>query len=248
MNEQYKPCGIKLLVVVVDRARTEKVAEILRSERVRFNCITLAEGTAGSETMALLGLDSIDKSFVTCLETDYAMPSLLSLVSSKLNLDKPGKGIAFTMRVSGLNKSVLEILTRDAPLIEEGSGEELESAKSTSKYDLIVSVVGEGHAGELMESARAAGATGGTILHGRKLDVRDDAKFLGISAQLEKDIVAILAAREQKNEIMRAITKSCGLNTEARGFIFSLPVDEIEGLSAMNAQIADGTDDGTSPS
>ncbi|MDR3321410.1 MAG: hypothetical protein LBS93_03100 [Synergistaceae bacterium] len=232
MNEQYKPSGIKLLVVIVDRARTEKVAEILRSERVRFNCITLAEGTAGSEIMALLGLDSIDKSFVTCLGTDYTMPSLLSLVSSKLNLSKPGKGIAFTMRVSGLNKSVLEILTRDAP--EEGSGEELENAKNTSKYDLIVSVVGEGHAGELMESARSAGATGGTILHGRKLDVRDDAKFLGISAQLEKDIVAILAKREQKNEIMRAITKSCGLNTEARGFIFSLPVDEIEGLSAMS--------------
>ncbi|MDR3255211.1 MAG: hypothetical protein LBT31_06560 [Synergistaceae bacterium] len=244
MNDHlYKPCGIKALVVVIDRAQTEKVAEILRSERVRFNCIALAEGTAGSEIMALLGLDSIDKSFVTCLETDYAMPALLAAVSSKLNLRKPGKGIAFTMRVSGLNKSVLDILVKDAPITHttEG-GEELENAKSPSKFDLIVSVVGEGHAGELMESARAAGATGGTVLHGRKLDTRDDAKFLGITAQLEKDIVAILATRERKNDIMRAITKSSGLNTEARGFIFSLPVDEIEGIGPMSGQHAEGAE------
>jgi hypothetical protein len=161
------------------------------------------------------------------------MPALLSHVSSKLQLRKPGKGIAFVMPLTGINNAVHAALAKDSEREnEEGKG--LENTKSASKYDLIVSVVNQGHVEKLMESARAAGARGGTVLHGRKLRVDDDSKFLGIAAQLEKDIVAILSAHEQKNEIMRAITQTCGLNTEARGMIFSLQVDEIEGLSEFN--------------
>jgi hypothetical protein len=234
MIENNKPCVVKLLIIVADRSQTSKISNFLREGRVRFHFITLAEGTAGSEIMALLGLDSIDKSFICCLEIDYKMPSLLSLVSSKLQLRKPGKGIAFIMPLTGINNSVHAALTKDSER-ENEEGEGLENAKGASKYDLIVSVVNQGHVEELMESARAAGASGGTVLHGRKLGVDDDSKFLGIAAQREKDIVAILSTHEQKNEIMQAITQTCGLNTEARGMIFSLQVDEIEGLGNLEA-------------
>jgi nitrogen regulatory protein PII len=230
MSDEQKLSDVKLLIVIVDRNETGRVAEVLRSERVRFHFIVLAEGTAGSEIMALLGLDSIDKSMISCLEPDYKMPALLKKVSTSLQLQKPGKGIAFTMPISGISNSLLAMLTRDCENEETEEMEKLENGKTSAKYDLIVSVVNQGHAGELMESARSAGATGGTVLHGRKLGVENDAKFLGITAQLEKDIVAILASHEKKVDIMRAITKACGLGTESHGVIFSLRVDDIEGL------------------
>ena len=48
----------------------------------------------------------------------------------------------------------------------------------------------------------------------------------------EKEIVAILTPRPQKQEIMRAINKAAGLTTESAGILFSLPVDDMIGLQA----------------
>ncbi|MDR0616768.1 MAG: hypothetical protein LBG29_08170 [Synergistaceae bacterium] len=232
MIETCRQNGIKMLVVIVDRRQEGKISEILAAERVQFHFIALAEGTAGSEIMALLGLESIDKSFVCCLEPAYRIPGLLESVSAKLQLRKPGNGIAFTMPISCINNSVLTLLTKQAENdeITESGGDKLENANSGQKHELIVSIVGHGFAALAMASAKDAGATGGTVLHGRKLGVDEDAKFLGITPQLEKDIVAILSPHEKRNDIMRAITKSCGGNTEAHGIILSLPVEEIEGL------------------
>jgi hypothetical protein len=235
MNEAYKHGDVKILVVIVDRRQERMVAEILGAERVPFHFITLAEGTAGSEIIAFLGLDSIDKSFICSMAPAYRIRELLEVVSAKLQLSKPGKGIAFTTPISSINNSALAVLMKptETDAINESGEDKLENANCESKYDLIVSVVNHGHTSDVMESARSAGATGGTVLHGRKLALEGDAKFLGITPQLEKDIVAILSVHEKKNDIMRAITKNCGFNTEARGVIFSLQVDEMEGLGKM---------------
>jgi hypothetical protein len=238
MSETCRQNDVKMLVVIADRRQEGKIAEILAAERVQFHFIALAEGTAGSDIMALLGLESIDKSFVCCLEPASRIPGLIQSVSAKLQLSKPGNGIAFTMPISCINNSVLTHLTKQTggDEITESGGDKLENAnsgQSRQKHEMIVSVVNHGFAALAMESAKAAGATGGTVLHGRKLGVDEDAKFLGITPQLEKDIVAILSSHEKRNDIMRAITKSCGGNTEARGVILSLPVEEIEGLGAF---------------
>lgn len=236
MNENNKSCTIKLLVVIVNRSHTEKVTKILKEEHIRFHFICLAEGTAGSEFASLMGLHSIDKSVFFCLEPEFKVFEVLSVISERLQLRKPGKGIAFVTPLTGLNNSVLQTILKDEHICDADRKEEedkLENTKCVSKYDLILAVVNQGHVDEVMDAARAAGARGGTVLHGRKIDVDEDAKFFGITAQLEKDIVAILTTTEQKHEIMSSITKACGLSKEARGMIFSLPVDDIEGLGSV---------------
>jgi len=236
MSQNTKPCTVKMLVMIVNRSHTNKVTKILHAERIRFHCICLAEGTAGSEFASLLGLNSIDKSVFFWLEPDYRIFAQLALLSERLQLRKPGKGIAFVMPLTGLNNSVLQTILKDEQNCEADRKEEeekLDTTKSVSKYDLILAVVNQGHIDEVMDAARAAGARGGTVLHGRKIDVDEDAKFFGISAQLEKDIVAILTTAEQKHEIMSSITQACGLSKGARGIIFSLPVDDIEGLGSV---------------
>lgn len=234
MNKDDKPCAIKLLVVIVDRSRTDKVMNILREERIRFHFICLAEGTAGSEFVSLLGLNSIDKAVFCCLEPSFRIPGMLALLSEKLQLRKPGKGIAFVSPLTGLNNSVLQMIIKDTEMDrKEEEGKLDNNTKYVSKYDLILAVVNQGYVDEVMNAARAAGARGGTVLHGRKIDVDEDVKFFGIAARLEKDIVAILTATEQKHEIMSSITKACGLSKEARGMIFSVPVDDIEGLGSV---------------
>lgn len=235
-TEQKKSQPLKLLAVIVDRPVTKKVVDILYEEQVRFHFISLAEGTAGQDIMSLLGLESREKSLICCLHLESRVPVLLCKIAERLHLNKPGKGIAFTMSLNGVNNLVLQMLNKDVepPETEE---EKVETNKSNAKkYSLILSIVNQGHVDELMDAARAAGARGGTVLHGRKLGVEDETKFFGISIQLEKDIVAILSTHEHKNDIMRAITQACGMTTEAQGVILSMPVDDIEGLGQMQAQ------------
>lgn len=238
-----KPEALKLLVVIVDRPVTKKVVEILYEEQVRFHFISLAEGTAGTDIMALLGLESRDKSFICCLHLESRMPLLLSRIAERLQLHKPGKGIAFIMPTNGVNNAVLQLLSKDAeqfPASEEDKKmEDKSNTCAPAKYDLILSIVNQGHVDTLMNAAKSAGARGGTVLHGRKMGVEEDVKFFGISIQIEKDIVAILTVHEQKNDIMRAITQTCGMSTEARGIVISLPVDDIEGLGQIKDTLAE---------
>lgn len=243
MNERMKPQALKMLVVIVDRADTKKVTGILTEQHVKFHFISLAEGTARTDMLALLGLDATEKSLICCMDLCFRVPELLSLVAERLNLRKPGKGIAFTLPVNGINNSVLQFLTKDVTFPEPREDNKMENTKCAPiKYDLILSVINQGHVDELMESAKAAGARGGTVLHGRRLGVEEEAtKLFGVSMQTEKEIVAILTTHEQKNDIMRAIAQSCGMSTEAHGVIISLPVEDIEGLGTLAPAPGEGT-------
>lgn len=241
--EQCKSREAKLLTVIVDRGSTKKLVEILREEHVRLHFICLAEGTAGSDIMALLGLDDSNKSLVLCLQPSAATPGMMKKISERLKLRKAGKGIAFTLPLSGVSASILKILADSVPnsdvttTCKEKGEKEVDSTKRPgSKYDLILSVVKQGHVDDVMDAAKSAGARGGTVLHGRRAEVGEGVGFFGMPVQMERDIVAILAQHGNKNEIMKAIAAKCGMSTEANGIVLSLPVDEIEGLGEQEEE------------
>ena len=229
-----KPLVLKLLGVIVDRAWTKKLEEILKEEQVRFHFITLGEGTAASDVMALLGLNSVDKSLFCCLVPNYEASALLRLIAEKINLSKPGIGIGFTAPLSGVSGAALQLIAKDFE--PKGDDEKMDAEKTTAKYDMVLSIINQGYTDALMTAAKEAGARGGTVLHGRKCDVDGESKFFGIAPQLEKDIVVILTRHEMKTDIMKAISQACGMNTEAQGVVLSLPVDEIEGLKSVTSE------------
>jgi len=109
-------------------------------------------------------------------------------------------------------------------------GSEEQSMELKEPYALIVTIVNRGHSDLVMTAAKAAGATGGTLLHGLGLGSKEAEKFLGITIQPEKDVILILAPRAKKAQIMEKITHDAGLNTTGRGICFSLPVNNALGL------------------
>lgn len=235
INECHKQCDIKLLVTIVDRGRSERLIDILREEQVLFHFICLAEGTAGSDIMDLLGLGSSEKAFFVCLKPRVQMQGLIAKVCERMQLSKPGRGIAFTLSPSGLNNSLLKLLTSGVQMSEIGDDETVDCAKhKNSGYDLIIAVINQGHIEDVMDAAKSVGARGGTVLHGRRVGVEEEAKFFGISVQHEKEIVTILVPHDIKGEIMAAVTERCGMSKSAQGMIMSLPVDEIYGLTPID--------------
>jgi len=100
-------------------------------------------------------------------------------------------------------------------------------------FALIITVVNRGHADSVMDTAKDAGAQGGTILHARGCGTHENEKFFGISITPEKDVVLIVVKTEQKQQIMRAITEQAELYKAGKGIIFALPVDDVAGITHM---------------
>ena len=55
-------------------------------------------------------------------------------------------------------------------------------------------------------------------------------KFMGVSLAAEKEMIFIVAKKEQKNQIMQAIMEKAGLDSKAKSIVFSLPVTDTAGL------------------
>ena len=99
-----------------------------------------------------------------------------------------------------------------------------------TKFELIVTIIDQGYSDEVMKHAKAVGATGGTILHARGTGDSEIAQLFGITIQPEKEFVLILAPVKDKEAIMQAIAKGAGLTTNAKGIVFSMPVDDVVGV------------------
>ena len=99
-----------------------------------------------------------------------------------------------------------------------------------SQHELIVVITEHGFAADVMDTARAAGARGGTVVRGRSLAAEEAQKFLHITIQPEKDVVLILTAAAQKQSIMKAICNEAFARTGERGIAFSVPVSDVTGL------------------
>ncbi len=221
---------LKLLVTITDRPKGETAARICAGLGVQFHLGILGKGTASSEVLDVLGLGETDKAVILTLAPEPLLPALKGDLVRMLRLRHPGKGILFTLPLSGISRRAAACLSRP---VEEAEGGEtpMEENKGGYKYSLIVASVEQGSTDQVMEAARAAGATGGTILHARRAGVHEAEKFYGITLQKERELLAILAPREGKAAIMQAIARSVPLEGEQGGVVFSLPVDSIEGLS-----------------
>jgi hypothetical protein len=58
-------------------------------------------------------------------------------------------------------------------------------------------------------------------------------KFLGVSLAAEKEIILIVAKKQQKNDIMKAVMEQAGMESKAKSIVFSLPVTDTAGLRLL---------------
>jgi nitrogen regulatory protein PII len=181
-----------------------------------------------------LGIGSTEKAVITCLEQEIGVPILMKETRKKLKSYGPGAGIAFTIPLSAINDPILLIfkqsILKNEKIAADPTGEGAK-VKNDHSHDLIFSIVNHGYSDEFMNTAREAGATGGTVINARGQAHHGAVKFFGVSVQDEKEIILILTARDKKAAIMRAVCEAHGLNSGAQGIVFSMPIDEVIGLS-----------------
>jgi hypothetical protein len=226
---------LKLVFFIVDWHHANTVSDVCAKEKVRFHFTSLGKGTASSEILDLLGIGSGEKAVITCLEQEIGVYNLMKEVRKKLQNLGPGAGIAFTVPLSAINDPILLIfkqsILKNKNIAAAKQKSEGDNMTNKFSHDLIISIVNQGFSDELMNTAREAGATGGTVIHSRGTAHSGAVKFFGVSVQDEKELILILTTRKMKAAIMQAICQAHGLNSSAQGIVFSVPVDSIMGLS-----------------
>ena len=100
-----------------------------------------------------------------------------------------------------------------------------------TKYEVVFCIINAGYVDLVMDAAREVGARGGTVIHARGTANKEAEKFFQITIQPDKDIVMILVPSNIKDAVLHAVYQSAGLKTAGQGIAFSMPVDNVVGLS-----------------
>ena len=100
------------------------------------------------------------------------------------------------------------------------------------KHEAIFCIVNSGYSEAVMDAAKRAGARGGTIINARGTAGKEAETFVHITVQPEKEIVMILVQKEIKEAVLNALYEEVGLDTAGQGIAFSVPVDNVVGLTA----------------
>ena len=215
---------LRLLFLITTPKMANKAAALFDENSVPIHYRLGAMGTASSEVMDILGLGSAEKRMLLCVLQKPVADAMLLKLHKAVN-----SGIAYTIPINAASRLAFRMLEG---LGEEETTDEKETkAVSDKKNAMIAAVVNLGYSEDVMVAARAAGAGGGTVLHSRS--VVDDSALPHVGAGLaeEKDIVLIVANSETKLAIMQAISEKCGIQSDAKGIVYSFPIDNVIGLS-----------------
>ncbi len=223
---------IYMMITITKRLTSRKMHGFYEQNGLPSIFCTLANGTATSEMLDYFGLEATEKIVMMSVVTDDTWKSVKKGLEEQVQIDVPGRGIAFLIPLSSIGgKKVLQFLT-DGQEFEI----EKESAMKDTKYELIVVIANHGHSEEVMDAARDKGAGGGTVIHAKGTGLERAEKFLGVSIADEKEMIFIVAKKEDKNRIMKSIMENAGLNSKARSVVFSMPVTDTAGLRLQEIQ------------
>lgn len=185
-------------------------------------------GTANGSMLELLGIDSTERRLTVTYADKKRTAQFISAQKRRMHIGVPGHGITVAVPVKSVGgKSTVNFLYGTDRL-------EKYAPPSSFAYELIVAIANEGSTDAVMNAARAAGARGGTVLHGKGSAGEGEERFLNISIAEEKEVLLILSVAENKTAIMRSVLEKAGPVSKAGTVLFSLPVSEAAGFGLLD--------------
>lgn len=228
MNNNDKVPAFRILLVITSPKLADKASDLFRKGAIPIQYRLNAEGTASSEILDMLGLGSVDKRVLISMMPKRFADIMLDKLHYELQMDVANSGIAFTIPLVGANNMMLQMMSQDTN--KNGLEREEKGAMAESKNVLIATIINRGFSEDVMDAAKKAGASGGTVLHSRQL-VNDEVNtFWGINVQDEREIVLIISNAENKVNLMQAINEKCGVSSSAKGIVMALPIDSVIGI------------------
>ncbi len=249
--------SLRLLLSVTNEEARRHVSELFHAHGAPLLCELRARGTAPTEFLDILGLGDNIRILTIAYVPRARVREIFDGMNRALAYGRRGTGIAVSLPLNAVQGALVQLLTGDAILPaasqtadtqnrtgkndmsnqmnsndNPNTGNYADHAADNSaapRYHLLWVSVASGHSDDVVNAARAVGARGGTVLHGRRIG-DSTVSYLGFDGQEEQDFVMIIVPADKKAAVMQAITTSCGLNTPAKGVVVSLPVEDAVGL------------------
>ena len=112
----------------------------------------------------------------------------------------------------------------------------------SENYELIVTIVNKGGSERVIHVAREAGAAGATVLRARGSGLCGTfATFLGVTVELEKEVILNIASAETADAIVEAISQVLDIEKKGTGICMIVPLRGVtrlfspEELSSISA-------------
>lgn len=189
-----------------------------------LNVTLSGRGTAVKSMLDVLGIESNLKRIMFSVANEEKTREFITRQKRQLHIGVPGHGIVIAVPVKSIGGGKAVAYLRG----EDGTAKYTPSLNYA--YELIVVIANEGRTDTVMNAARATGARGGTVLHGKGTGSEAEMKFLNISIADEKEVILIVAPTAEKTAIMSEILKKAGPDTDAKAIAFSLPTSAVAGF------------------
>ena len=212
------------VVSICEPQAADILAHICNDMHLPMTVTLHARGTASRSMLDILGIEHIEKRVVLTIASERQTKELIRRQKEELFIGGPSHGIVVAIPIKSIGGGkTLAYLNKQKPNLPN-------IPNINSSYELIVAIANEGRTDMVIHAARVSGATGGTVLHGKRMGDEGAEQFLNVSIAQEKEVILIVAKTVHKTKIMQNILKKAGPDSEAGTILFSLPTSEVAGF------------------
>ena len=217
------PEPMSLIFTIVERGKGPGIIKIFTLNQVYLHSQFPGRGTATSEIMDILGLGSTEKDVVLSYATTAAANQLLNKLDNALRGAVTSGGVAFSLPLTGLSGLALATITYKTDL-KKGDGDMHNEHRGENS--LILITCNRGASDSIMETAKKAGARGGTVLRARWSGQEELERSYDLTLTPEKEILIIVVPNEIRNAVMESVNAQHGLRSSSEALVCSLAVDQ----------------------
>lgn len=206
-----------MMVSILRRNLSERAISFLNGENISLTLGRYGRGTATKE-LAKMFMPDREK----CVLFSIMPYGISKRIMEDLLSNCEHAGVAFTIPLSSVGGANFYRYLEGKNKVEEEKNMEV-----NIENELIIAVTNRGYTDNVMNVAREAGARGGTVVHARGTGDEASEKFFGETIGAEREMIFIVATKEDRKNIMNAIMDKVGANSEAQTFVFALPVLDV---------------------
>lgn len=119
-NHTVSENRLELLITTVNRSKGEYYADLIQSFDVNMQFMAMGHGTADAKTLSMFGFTDSDKTVIFSVIQGNKLQAALDALEEKFRTIKNGKGIAYTVPLSGvIGKLIFGFLSNNRNMIVE---------------------------------------------------------------------------------------------------------------------------------
>ena len=216
------------VISIINPEALDTLCAICAELKLPMTVVMHGRGTAVQSMMDLLGIESTEKRVIMTVANPEKTRKFIKEMRRQVYIGIPGHGIIMAVPIKSVGGG------KTLAYLNNGEQQPARyTPELSNRYELIVIVANEGRTDQVMNAARAAGATGGTVLHGKGTGSQNK-KFYNVSIAAEKEVILMVAQNDRKAAIMQSVLHHAGPDSEAGAILFSLPVSEVAGFGLMD--------------